>query len=188
MARVTPLPSSVLSADQAALYERFASGYANFRGQAATLAHVPPALDGLYSMLLALRAHANLPLRYVELTVVTVSKLNACPYCVAHHEPLLAVEGVPEDAIAALPGFDHPAFDASDRLVIEYAGLVTQRAWGIRDDVFERLRGCFSQSQIVELTLRISLAGFFNRFNDALQVDDDLPPSSSPSGKETPDE
>jgi AhpD family alkylhydroperoxidase len=172
MPRVQPLPSSVLPPDLAALYERFAGGYADFRDQAAILAHVPPALEGLFGMLLALRERANLPLRHVELAVVTVSKLNACPYCVAHHEPLLAVEGVPPEAIATLPQGDHPAFDAVDRLVIDYARLVTERAWGIREQVFEGLRERFDDSQIVELTLRIALAGFFNRFNDALQIDD----------------
>ncbi|MGA0530851.1 carboxymuconolactone decarboxylase family protein [Hansschlegelia sp. KR7-227] len=174
MPRVAPLPSSVLPPHQRELYELFANGYADFRGQAAALAHVPVALESLYGMLLELRRAANLPLRYVELAVVTVSKLNACPYCVAHHEPLLAIEGVPADAIAALPASDHPAFDETDRLVIEYARLVTERSWGLRDSLFDRLRARFTESQIVELTLRVALAGFFNRFNDALQVDDGL--------------
>ena len=64
------------------------------------------------------------------------------------------------------------ATDAADRAVIDYARLVTQRAWGIRDQVFADLRRHFSEAQIVELTLRAALAGFFNRFNDALQIDD----------------
>jgi hypothetical protein len=38
--------------------------------------------------------------------------------------------------------------------------------------VFERLRLHVREAQIVELTLRIALAGFFNRFNEALQIDD----------------
>lgn len=172
MPRVTPLPSSALPPEQAALYETFASGYADFRDQAAALAHVPAALDGLYGMLLRLRAEAAVPLRHIELAVVTVSKINLCAYCVAHHQPLLGVEGVPDDAIAGLPDFDHPAFDATDRLVVEYARLVTETPGRIRDGVFERLREVFSERQIVELTLRIALAGFFNRFNDALQIDD----------------
>jgi len=36
------------------------------------------------------------------------------------------------------------------------------------------LRLRFSEAEIVELTLRIALCGFFNRFNDALQIDDEL--------------
>ena len=172
MPRVTPLPSSVLPPAAAELYERFAGGYADFRDQAAVLAHSPAALEGLYGMLMSLREQKNLPLRYVELAVVTVSTMNACPYCVTQHAPLLMVEGLPIDAIKALPVADHPAFDETDRLVVEYASLVTSRPWGIRDNVFERLRETFTESQIVELTLRISLAGFFNRFNKALQIDD----------------
>ncbi|MCJ2131423.1 carboxymuconolactone decarboxylase family protein [Methylobacterium sp. E-045] len=172
MPRVAVLPSSSLPPHLAELYETFASGYADFSDQAAVMAHVPAALEGLFGMLLELREQGNLPRRYVELGVVTVSVMNACPYCVTHHAPLLAVEGVPAEAIAQLPSADHPAFDDTDRLVVEYATLVTSRAWGIREAVFERLKARFEDAQIVELTLRIALAGFFNRFNDALQIDD----------------
>jgi AhpD family alkylhydroperoxidase len=172
MPRVAPLTAADLPPASAQVFEAFAGGYADFRDQAAVLAHVPPALDHLYCMLMELRAREAVPFRYIELAVVTVSKLNACPYCVSHHTPLLAVEGLPAEAVAALPSSDHPAFDAADRAVIDYAGLVTTRAWGIRDAVFERLRAHFTESQIVELTLRSALAGFFNRFNDALQIDD----------------
>jgi alkylhydroperoxidase family enzyme len=41
----------------------------------------------------------------------------------------------------------------------------------MRDAIFEELRKHFDEAQIVELTLRIALCGFFNRFNDALQID-----------------
>ena len=40
----------------------------------------------------------------------------------------------------------------------------------MRDGIFDRLKQHFSEEQIVELTLRIALCGFFNRFNDALQI------------------
>jgi hypothetical protein len=36
--------------------------------------------------------------------------------------------------------------------------------------MFERLREHFTEAEIVELTLRTALCGFFNRFNDALQI------------------
>ena len=31
----------------------------------------------------------------------------------------------------------------------------------------------FNEAQIVELTLRITLCGFFNKFNDALQIEEE---------------
>jgi AhpD family alkylhydroperoxidase len=172
MPRVTPLPSTALPAAAADIYERFATGYGAFADQAAVLAHVPPALEHLCSMLMELKARRAIDWRYIELAVVVVSKLNACTYCVAHRTPALEVEGLSAAAIAQLPDTSHPELTEVDRLVIEYATLVTQSAWRIRDQVFTRLREHFSESQIVELTLRIALTGFYNRFNDALQVDD----------------
>jgi alkylhydroperoxidase family enzyme len=43
----------------------------------------------------------------------------------------------------------------------------------MRDNLFQRLREHFSEAQVVELTLRITLCGFFNRFNDALQIEEE---------------
>jgi AhpD family alkylhydroperoxidase len=160
-----------LSPPIADVYKRFVA-FGPFQDQAAVLAHVPPALDHLYQMLMELKQRGGVPWRYIELAIVVASKLNQCAFCVASHSPVLAIEGVSNAAIATLPHADHPDFDETDRLVIEYATLVTQKAGQIRDNVFERLKAHFSESQIVELTLRIALAGFFNRFNDALQIDD----------------
>lgn len=171
MPRVTPLPSSALPPEIAEVYDRYVS-YGPFEDQASVLAHVPPALDHLCRLLMELKARRGTTWRYIELAIVVVSQLNACTYCVASHSPVLAVEGLPADAIAQLPSTDHPAFDEVDRLVVEYATLVTQNSGRIRDNVFERLRQHFTEAQIVELTLRIALAGFYNRFNDALQIDD----------------
>src|SRR6266446_4205251 len=93
MARVRNIPSDDLPPDLAAIYERFAGLYGPFRNQAAVFAHVPAALRHLMSMLIELREAATLPKRTLELAIVTVSKLNACHYCVAHHTPFLVVEG-----------------------------------------------------------------------------------------------
>jgi uncharacterized peroxidase-related enzyme len=173
MPRVTPLPSTVLPPAAAEVYEQFASTYGPFRDQVAVLAHVPPALDHLCRMLMELKARRAVPWRYIELAIVVVSKLNACDYCVAHHAPALTIEGLSSEAIASLPAIEHPEFDEIDRLVVEYARRVTEQPGRIRDAMFERLRRHFSEAQIVELTLRIALTGFYNRFNDALQIDDD---------------
>jgi len=172
MPRVTPLPSAALTPVVAEVYEQFAGAYGPFRDQVAVLAHVPPALEHLCSMLMELKQRRAVPRRYIELAIVVVSNLNACAYCVSQHAPVLEVEGVSSEAIAGLPGADHPEFDEVDRLVVDYARLVTEQPGRIRDAIFARLREHFSEAQIVELTLRIALAGFYNRFNDALQIDD----------------
>jgi alkylhydroperoxidase family enzyme len=61
-----------------------------------------------------------------------------------------------------------------DRLVVEYTIAVTNHAGRIRNQMFDRLRVHFTEAQIVELTLRIALCGFFNRFNDAVMIENEL--------------
>ncbi|HUA54938.1 MAG TPA: carboxymuconolactone decarboxylase family protein [Candidatus Sulfotelmatobacter sp.] len=174
MARVRDVPSSELPSDLADIYERFASAYGPFRNQVAVFAHVPAAVRHLMAMLIELREAQTLPKRYLELAIVTVSKLNECHYCVAHHAPFLAVEGIsPAGAARVLDYQDHPELDAVDRLVVEYAIAAWTRSNRIPDALFARLRAHFSEAQIVELTLRITLCGFFNRFNDALQIEEE---------------
>jgi uncharacterized peroxidase-related enzyme len=174
MARVRDVSSAELPADLADIYERFASAYGPFRNQVAVFAHVPAAVRHLMAMLIELREAKTLPKRTLELAIVTVSKLNECHYCVAHHTPFLAVEGISPDGAARVLDFqDHPELDAVDRLVVEYAIAAWTRSNRIPDALFARLRQHFSEAQIVELTLRITLCGFFNRFNDALQIEEE---------------
>jgi uncharacterized peroxidase-related enzyme len=180
MARVRSIPSAELPPDLAAIYERFAGSYGPFRNQVAVFAHVPAALRHLMAMLMELREAATLPKRYLEIAIVVVSKLNECHYCVAHHKPFLAVEGISPEGIDRLLEADNTELDGVDRLVIEYARAAWETPNRIADSLFERLRQRFTEAQIVELTLRITLCGFFNRFNDALQIEEEAEAHAKP--------
>ncbi len=174
MARVRDIAPEELPGDLAEIYRRFAESYGPFRNQVAVFAHVPAALRHLMPLLLELREAKTLPKRALELAIVAVSQLNACAYCVAHHTPFLAVEGVSPAGAARLLDFrDHPELDDTDRLVVEYAIAAWQEPARIPAALFARLRQAFSEAQIVELTLRIALCGFFNKFNDALQIEEE---------------
>jgi uncharacterized peroxidase-related enzyme len=174
MARVRDIPSTELPADLALIYREFAGTYGPFRNQAAVFAHVPAALRHLMPLLMELREAKTLPKRALELAIVTVSQLNACRYCVAHHKPFLVVEGVSPGGVDRLLDYqDHPELDETDRLVVEYAIAAWEQPNRIAESLFQRLRRQFSEAQIVELTLRITLCGFFNKFNDALAIDEE---------------
>ena len=64
-----------------------------------------------------------------------------------------------------------PGFDEVDMLVRDYAMQVTSTPERFRDAIYKQLHKFFSEEQIVELTLRIALCGFFNRFNDAMGIE-----------------
>lgn len=174
MARVRDIPSSELPPDLAEIYERFAEGYGPFRNQVAVFGHVPAALRHLMSMLMELREAKTLPKRYLEIAIIVVSKLNECHYCVAHHKPFLTVEGISAAGIDGILDYrDHPELDEVDRVVVEWAIAAWEMPNRIRDALYQRLRAHFSEAQVVELTLRTTLCGFFNRFNDALQIEEE---------------
>jgi uncharacterized peroxidase-related enzyme len=170
MARVRDVEIDEVPKDVQPIYRRFAEDYGSFLNQVKVFAHRPPAVKHLMGLLLDFADEALLPKRYLEIVLVVVSKLNECSYCVAHHEPRLMEQGLEPQTVAHILDPDCPGLDKIDRLVRDYAVQVTQRPQTMRDAIFEELREHFSEAQIVELTLRTALCGFFNRFNDALQI------------------
>src|ERR1700744_1000899 len=147
MARVRSITSDELDPELARVYEDFADSYGPFRNQVAVFAHVPAALRHLMPLLMELREAATLPKRYLELAIVAVSQVNACDYCVAHHKPFLAVEGVSPAGVDRLLAYrDHPEVDLVERLVVEYAIAATEQPNRLPDSLFSRLRQHFTEA------------------------------------------
>lgn len=170
MPRVSEIDPKTLPEDARAIFERYTTEYGPFENQAMIFAQRPPALRHIMGLLLNLADEAVLPKRYLEIALVAVSKMNECKYCVAHHAPRLAEQGFDPEATDRILDDEVPGFDAVDMLVRDYSVQVTNNFQYMRDAIFDDLKKHFSEEQIVELTLRIALCGFFNRFNDALQI------------------
>ena len=171
MSRISVKTRGDLPAELRPLWDKMTT-YGAFENQAGVMAHRPPIFKHIWSMLIDLADEAVLSKRYLELALVTVSLLNKCSYCVSHHAPKLAIQGVSEEGAERLLDYkDHPELDGVDKLVVEYAIAVTNNWNRTRDEIFVRLREHFSEAQIVELTWRTALCGAFNRFNDILQFD-----------------
>lgn len=170
MARVRDVSIDEVPEDVKPIYQRFATEYGPFLNQVKVFAHRPPALKHIMGLLLAFADEAVLSKRHLEIGLVVVSKLNECRYCVAHHAPRLLEQGLSANSVSHILDPQVPDFDEVDLLVRDYAVQVTNNWNQIRDEMYTRLREHFSEEQIVELTLRIALCGFFNRFNDSLQI------------------
>ena len=137
------------------------------------MGHRPAQMAGIIKLMDSFAADTVLPKRLVEVAVVTVSKLNECPHCIGRHGVRLVQEGLSAEAVDAILDPDTPLLSPVEHLVRDYAVVVTERSQFMRDKMFDELRAEFTEAQIVELTLRIGLAGFFNRFNNAMQVEID---------------
>lgn len=170
MPRVSATGRAALPDDLRRVYDRFAAD-GGFDNQLDVLAASPPAFRHLYGLIEALREEGGLDRRTIEIAVVTTSTVNACPYCIGHHGSALVRHGLPAEAVQRILEDAPPGLSARDLAVRDYARAVTERAWGIRDAVFERLHAHFDDRQIVELTVRIGLCTLFNKLNQALEIE-----------------
>ena len=173
MARVRDIDVDELSSELKQEYEQFAANYGPFINQLKVYAHRPAASRHIMGLLLEFSNDVLLPKRHLELALLVVSRMNECQSCIKYHTPELISEGFSQETVENILRPDCPGLDELDRLVRDYSILVTESANRIPDAFFDRLRKYFSDSQIVELTLRIAMCGFFNRFNAALQIEEE---------------
>ena len=155
----------------ASLEER---GLAPFQFQAQALANHPAFFNAIVQLLHAYTHDSVVPRHYLELAVLAVSVGNECEYCVVHHTPPAVASGVEKQKVELVTSGawrDSDAFDETERLVLEYAEQLNRDANRVSDTLFDELKRRFDTQQIVELTVRIAMCGFFNRFNSVLWLD-----------------
>ena len=65
-------------------------------------------------------------------------------------------------------------FDEKEKTTIRFADIVTRGATAVDADVLDYVGRFYSEDEIVELTLVISLANMVNRINDTLKIEPDM--------------
>jgi alkylhydroperoxidase family enzyme len=79
--------------------------------------------------------------------------------------------GATEAELAALEKGDMSAFAARERAALEFAEKLTVDSHNVDDAVFAALREYFQEGEIVEIAAVAGLFNYFNRFNNALQME-----------------
>jgi uncharacterized peroxidase-related enzyme len=175
MARISLQSGADVPEEIQTIYETLEdTGLDAFMHQAQALAHHPPFLKVISKLLLAYYHESVVDQEYLELCVLAVSVQNQCEYCVYHHTPLALQTSLDEDKVQAVVEGRWDAsdrFDETERLVLRYAEQISRDANRVDDALFDALKERFRPQQLVELTVRIAMAGFFNRFNSVLQLD-----------------
>ena len=81
--------------------------------------------------------------------------------------------GLTDEKLLALPGSDLGVFNDKERLVIELADAMANTPSNISDDLYARLRGEFSEEQLLELGGQIAFENFRARLNRVFDVGSD---------------
>lgn len=81
-------------------------------------------------------------------------------------------EGASHEKIVAVMRFrDSELFTPREKAALELAEAMTLTPERVTDDLFSRLRGCFSVPEMVELAATIALENYRARFNRCFRVE-----------------
>jgi AhpD family alkylhydroperoxidase len=120
------------------------------------------ALGGVYGYVV----QSGLPPELVELVYLRVSQINNCAYCLDMHTRDLTKKGVPIEKLALVQAWEEGGdlFNETECTALAWAETVTRVAQtGVPDDAYQAARAVFSEKELVDLTIAISLMNAYNR-------------------------
>ncbi|SDD73491.1 alkylhydroperoxidase AhpD family core domain-containing protein [Cupriavidus sp. YR651] len=120
------------------------------------------AFGGVYGYIM----QAGLDDVLVELVYLRVSQINGCAYCLDMHTRDLIKKGVKVEKLALVQAWHEAGSLFSDRekAALAWAESVTRVAdTHVPDDAFAAAAAVFSEKELADLTMAISLMNAFNR-------------------------
>jgi AhpD family alkylhydroperoxidase len=99
-----------------------------------------------------------------------ISQLHNSPYIAAHMKRLLRLS---QGGRAMLDALDSPTLSPlaeREKIALSYAELLTDSVQGASDSEFQKVRGSYNDSQIVELTMTVCFFNYFTRLCEALSL------------------
>jgi alkylhydroperoxidase family enzyme len=79
--------------------------------------------------------------------------------------------GATDAEIAALESGDFEVFSPADRIALQFSEQLTLDSNAISGELFTELRRHFDEGEIVEIAAVAGLFNYFNRFNNALEME-----------------
>ena len=115
--------------------------------------------------------HSGLEERMLELARLRSSQLNGCAYCVDMHSKNLRADGESNERIDGVAVWrETPFYSERERAALEWAEALTLVAVDhVPDAVFESVRPHFTDEELANLTLAISMINTWNRFGVAFR-------------------
>jgi alkylhydroperoxidase family enzyme len=118
------------------------------------------------------RRKSPLPAALRALITVQVSRIHHCAFCQDYNSyRLLQREKGATVKLSALDDVENSAyFSDAEKAALAYAAAVCHPDRKVEDTLFARLRDCFNDQQIVELTALIGVQSLSASFNAALDI------------------
>lgn len=120
------------------------------------------ALGGVYGYVM----QSGLPSALVDLVYLRVSQINNCAYCLDMHTRELLKKSEKIEKLALVQAWAEAGnlFDERERAALAWAESVTRVAQSaVPDEAYEAARAVFSEKELVDLTIAVSLMNAYNR-------------------------
>jgi AhpD family alkylhydroperoxidase len=107
--------------------------------------------------------------RILDLVYMRASQINGCAMCMEIHSKDLLAEGEDPQRIFLLDAWrEAPFYSDKERAALAYTEALTRLEGSqVPDEVYDALKGHFSDEEIVDLTMGIVTINGFNRINIA---------------------
>ena len=176
MSRISRLDRSEIAPEMAALYDKAYSQRGNVPNMFRVMAHRPEIFATMQAHFAAVLNTGTVSTKLKELIIVRTSQVNMTPYCLASHTILAKGLGWSDDQLAHLSDWARrDDFTPAEKAALRLAETVTRDANAVTDEQFAELRGFYSEGEVVEMLCAIGLFNYFNRFNNALQMEPTRP-------------
>jgi AhpD family alkylhydroperoxidase len=111
-------------------------------------------------------SRSGLPASLIDLVYLRVSQINGCAYCIAMHSRDLLKAGVPLEKLLLVSVSDEARSHFSDQeaAALKWAEVVTRVSdTHVPDEAYAGARAAFTEKQLADLTIAISLMNAYNR-------------------------
>lgn len=128
--------------------------------------HVAPGVLDAMRGLGEYTSHSSLEPRLLELVKTRASQINGCAYCLDMHTKDALAMGESAQRLFTLSAWrETPFFSERERAALAWTEAVTLVGeTHVPDDVYELARKCFSEKELVDLTLAVIAINGWNRF------------------------
>ncbi|HMG85975.1 MAG TPA: peroxidase-related enzyme [Terracidiphilus sp.] len=176
MSRISRLDRSEVTPDLAALFDKVFAQRGNVPNMFRVMAHRPEIFATMQAHFGAVLNTGTVSPKLKELIIVRTSQVNETPYCLASHTILAKSLGWSDDQLAHLADWSRRGdFTPAEKAALRLAETVTRDSHAVTDEQFTALRNFYSEGEIVELLCAIGLFNYFNRFNNALNMEPTKP-------------
>lgn len=138
----------------------------------ASLAQVPELLDAAMPFIGMILSPSGIDFRTKEIVILRVSAWQGCRYCLGTHSVIAHQSGFSLDELEILRDVarEKLIFSSKEQELLAWVDLLSQTGKEISSQASEGIKKCYTDAEIIELTMLVGATIMLNRYCTALNL------------------